>query len=312
MEILNIEDNKDNLIVKFLWMKFKYAKNKIKNYKDYKSKFFYLKSIVDVTKLKPAQGELRNYQLRLLDYSFELITLFEKKNWHSFLIGGNLIGALRHKGFIPWDDDIDIAFLRNDYEACDEWCKNEFINIDNSMININDKNLVEVINKLWESYLKKYPNQILYFKWYEHTQLIYGTSLDDCVHLDLFPYDFYNDSYDINEHEKYLSNITAQIKKINSLPKIITFLQKEREQNPNIVEKSNTIFYGIDNSESYIRKHKNFFDFSKIYPLKKVPYEKYNLNIPNDANYWAGIAFGDYMELPEDIGYSHHIESRIN
>ena len=59
---------------------------------------------------------LREVQLRSLDLLIE-ITEFCKQNDLQFVLGGGtLLGAVRHKGFIPWDDDIDINFLRKDYE----------------------------------------------------------------------------------------------------------------------------------------------------------------------------------------------------
>lgn len=52
--------------------------------------------------------------------------LCKRHNIKYFLIGGTLIGAVRHKGFIPWDDDLDIAMFRNDYETFIKIAKKEF------------------------------------------------------------------------------------------------------------------------------------------------------------------------------------------
>lgn len=57
--------------------------------------------------------ELRNIQIRILQHVDEFCT---KHNLRYFISGGTLIGAIRHKGFIPWDDDIDFMMLREDYE----------------------------------------------------------------------------------------------------------------------------------------------------------------------------------------------------
>ena len=59
---------------------------------------------------------LREIQLEELKILEEVADFIEKHNLKYTLNGGTLLGAIRHKGFIPWDDDIDISMPRPDYE----------------------------------------------------------------------------------------------------------------------------------------------------------------------------------------------------
>ena len=59
--------------------------------------------------------ELRKIQLIETETLKEIISICNKLQIEYFLIGGTCLGAIRHDGFIPWDDDIDIGMRRDDY-----------------------------------------------------------------------------------------------------------------------------------------------------------------------------------------------------
>ena len=70
----------------------------------------------------------RQLQLRELEILIELDRVCKEENLTYFLEGGTLLGALRHGGFIPWDDDIDVLMPREDYNRLiDNGCRFPFV-----------------------------------------------------------------------------------------------------------------------------------------------------------------------------------------
>ena len=78
---------------------------------------------------------LQEVQLMMLK---DFIEICEKNNINYFAIGGTLLGAIRHEGFIPWDDDIDVIMFRKDFEKLNNHMTN----------NSNEKyHLINVLNE---------------------------------------------------------------------------------------------------------------------------------------------------------------------
>ena len=66
-------------------------------------------------RFNPDGSLLRRQQMRMLELLLELDRICRKHNIPYWLSSGTLLGAIRHNGFIPWDDDLDVEMMRKDY-----------------------------------------------------------------------------------------------------------------------------------------------------------------------------------------------------
>lgn len=84
----------------------------------------------DATKMSESvvkwdDNALREFQLYIFDIYKDIKRVCDKYNLRLYLIGGSALGAVRHHGFIPWDDDIDTSLTREDFEVFKKIFNNE-------------------------------------------------------------------------------------------------------------------------------------------------------------------------------------------
>ena len=140
-------------------------------------------------------------QERLLELLIEIDTICKKHNITYYIDGGSAIGAIRHKGFIPWDDDIDIVMTRDNFKKFESIIDNEIPD-----------------NRKYESFERNKKYSMLYSRYCDKTSTsILRSSMLDVFESGVFIDIFILDPIPSNKkiQEKYLKTFRAYTEYIN-------------------------------------------------------------------------------------------------
>lgn len=245
---------------------------------------------------------LQQVEMKILKY---FIGVCEENNLTYFIYGGSLLGTIRHKGFIPWDDDIDVIMFREDFEKLNKIFEK---NIDQKYRFIN------VLNE--ETYHYTFGRLMLkntiFQEWWAN-QVDYTPN----IFIDVFILD----NIPKNKFKRFIHKWSSFL--LNQLT-IHTFIKFDNESKlkKNIQQLAYYLIKILPISPYSIKKKciKTFTKYENqdcdevcdfpaicqmpIYyktdwlPLKKAKFENLEVNIPNDYDKILTRTYGDYMKLP--------------
>jgi len=268
---------------------------------------------------------MNDLQKKQLDILKAFISVCEKHHLQYFLVGGSTLGAIRHKGFIPWDDDIDVGMPRKDY---DEFIKlqHEFNGTPYFIQNFkSDPCYIYNYGKLRDSSTTYIEN------FYKQHRINHG------VWIDIFPIDGFSKVMMPREklakkvrhiwRQVYFSYLPALRRKVHAR----TFF---KDILLNIVA---GLFYVFDiahyrnkHVEKFVRKIPieeavmagNFFGFNMkreamdaniFKEFIKVPFEDIEAYVPKDYDTYLRNLYGDYMKFPpKEKQVGHHHDSGLS
>lgn len=130
------------------------------------------------------QNILRQIQMIQLEMLVEVDRICKKCGIHYNIIAGTLLGAVRHGGYIPWDDDADIALLRPEYEKFRKACRTE---LDKSRFLFQDHRNTKGYR--WGYGKIRRKNTLFLREYQEHMPYMQG------IFIDVFPLDGVPDNY---------------------------------------------------------------------------------------------------------------------
>ena len=228
---------------------------------------------------KLSSEEIKQIELNLL---LKLDEICKKYKLRYYLCGGTLLGAVRHKGFIPWDDDIDVLMPREDFEK---------------LLRLEKKQKQDAVEKIvsWKSGNSIYPfiklintNTVLKEK-YLSEEFTTG------IWIDIFPLDGMPDDEKI---------IAKKFKKIKFYKTILLTAYSEMGKGATwYAALAKRVLIPICkhlNTEKLSNKLKAI---SKEYPIDKsveVEFEGHMFPAPKCWDFYLTQLYGDYMQLPPE------------
>ena len=275
-------------IYKFLFIKIKVKNEYVNIYNKIDGIYSLINYAVDITKIPQAKNFLRTSQLDMLHILNLIDKICKENNLKYWLDFGTLLGAVRHKGFIPWDDDLDISMLRSDYLKILPILKKEFENNKNFYIRERHpifNNFQIRIRNLDKNYgIDIFPVDVSPVTEINADVVKrLNKKIDECQKI-------INDNFGV----KQLTNIS-----INEAKKII--IETHKKLNliaDNQINEPKILFYSADypHHSSY-----KVFDYSTIFPLKELEFEGYQFYVPNDYKKHLELTFGNYMNFPNNF-----------
>jgi lipopolysaccharide cholinephosphotransferase len=248
-----------------------------------------------------ADGRLRQAQLKMLAMLEVVDHICLKHKLDYWLDAGTLLGAVRHQGFIPWDDDIDIAMPRASYEA--------FLRIAPT----------EMPDHMWLQTIHTDPgffNMAAPLKIRDlHSRLIEKHEQGDepyvqGIFIDVFVYDGMSANPKQRKRHKWIAKKIARILSTHYscvpighyaafyhiLGLIFSKARLERRLQ-HLIQTANQQ-YQTHLGRGYQCVGQNVIPYHDIYPLKRGTFETGYFNIPNHPDPILKQQYGDYWSLP--------------